>query len=291
MTGLSKTGQSADDVIDALVAKRDRDVRWGRRPGLRHGLRRWPRSARGRRNEQPSLYLHENALNTKAFPSLRDIQSEVVGWTGSLLNGPDTVSGFLTSGGTESILVAVKAARERGRAERGLTEPNIVLSAAAHAALPQGRLPIRTRGAQGSPFSMTGPPDVSAMADLVDENTALVVGSAPQYPQGVIDDIAGIACVGDRGRGQLPCRCMYGRFRLAVCRDARAVIFPSGTSGSKVSLQFLPIFTNSVMPRRVCPVIPAPHQRTAGVTRRSSSTTGSGVSTHRPTCKAYDQVY
>ena len=57
-----------------------------------------------------SLYLHENALNTKAFPSLRDIQSEVVGWTGSLLNGPDTVSGFLTSGGTESILVAVKAA-------------------------------------------------------------------------------------------------------------------------------------------------------------------------------------
>lgn len=193
MTGLSNTGRSADDVIEALVAKRDRDVRWedGRTFGMVYdggpGVREVAERA-------ASLYLHENALNTTAFPSLRDIQSEVVGWTGALLNGPDTVSGFLTSGGTESILVAVKAARERGRAERGLTEPNIVLSASAHAAFHKGAylfgLEIRK-----APVLDDWTADVAAMADLVDENTALMVGSAPQYPQGVVDDIAGIAAL------------------------------------------------------------------------------------------------
>ena len=193
MTGFGKTGRPADEIIDALIAKRDNDVRWedGRAFGMVYdggpGVREVAERA-------ASLYLHENALNTKAFPSLRDIQSEVVGWTGELLNGPETVSGFLTSGGTESILVAVKAARERGRAERGLTEPNMVLPTSAHAAFHKGAhlfgLEVRK-----APVLDDWTADVSAMADLVDENTALVVGSAPQYPQGVVDDIPGIAAM------------------------------------------------------------------------------------------------
>jgi len=143
-----------------------------------------------------SLYLHENALNTTAFPSLRTIQSEVVRWTADLLNGPDTASGFLTSGGTESILVAVKAARERGRAERGIAEPNMVLCESAHAAFHKGAhlfgLEVRK-----APVLADWTADVRAMADLLDENTVLVVGSAPQYPQGVIDDIGGIAALAE----------------------------------------------------------------------------------------------
>jgi len=193
MSGFGKTGRSADDVIDALMAKRDRDVRWedGRAFGMVYDGGPEVREVAER---AASLYLHENALNTNAFPSLRDIQSEVVGWTGDLLHGPETTSGFLTSGGTESILVAVKAARERGRAERGLTEPNIVLSASAHAAFHKGGylfgLEVRK-----APVLDDWTADVGAMADLVDKNTALVVGSAPQYPQGVVDDIAGIGAL------------------------------------------------------------------------------------------------
>lgn len=193
MAGLNKNGRSADDVIAELHTKRDHDVRWedGRAFGMVYDGGPEVREVAER---AASLYLHENALNTKAFPSLRDIQSEVVGWTGELLNGPDTVSGFLTSGGTESILVAVKAARERGRAERGLTEPNIVLPVSAHAAFHKGAylfgLEVRK-----APVLDDWTADVAAMADLVDENTALVVGSAPQYPQGVVDDIGGIAAL------------------------------------------------------------------------------------------------
>jgi sphinganine-1-phosphate aldolase len=58
----------------------------------------------------------------------------VVGWTAGLLHGDDAVAGFLTSGGTESILCGVLAARERGRAERGITEPEMVVAESAHAA-------------------------------------------------------------------------------------------------------------------------------------------------------------
>jgi len=193
MAGLGKAGRSADEVIAELHTKRDHDVRWedGRAFGMVYDGGAEVREVAER---AASLFLHENALNTTAFPSLRAIQSEVVGWTAELLHGPDTASGFLTSGGTESILVAVKAARERARAERGVTEPNIVLSASAHAAFHKGGhlfgLEVRK-----APVLEDWTADVDAMANLVDNNTALVVGSAPQYPQGVVDDIGRIAAL------------------------------------------------------------------------------------------------
>ena len=62
------------------------------------------------------------------------IQSEAVAWTASLLHGPETAAGFLTSGGTESIQCGVLAARERGRAERNIANGRIVVAESAHAA-------------------------------------------------------------------------------------------------------------------------------------------------------------
>ena len=136
-------------------------------------------------------YSIENALNTDAFPSLRTIQSEVVAMVGDWLNAGDEGAGFMTSGGTESILLAVKAARERGR-DLGITRPNVVLPISAHAAFEKGcyyfGLESR-RTAVGADWRA----DVAAMEAAIDANTVLLVGSAPQYPQGVIDPIAQIA--------------------------------------------------------------------------------------------------
>jgi len=114
MTSLGLHGRSVDAVIADLAAKRSDDVRWadGKAFGMVFDGGPGVEEAATRAAE---LYLHENALNTNAFPSLRSIQSEVVGWTAELLNGPETAAGFLTSGGTESILCGVKAARDRGR--------------------------------------------------------------------------------------------------------------------------------------------------------------------------------
>lgn len=136
----------------------------------------------------------ENALNTDAFPSLRRIQAEVVAAVGDWLQAGTEGAGFMTSGGTESILLVVKAARERGRKERSITAPNVVLPTSAHAAfekacyyfgLESRRVAVRADWRA----------DVAAMEAAIDENTVMVVGSAPQYPQGVIDPIEEIAAL------------------------------------------------------------------------------------------------
>ncbi len=191
MASLQQAGRDTDEVINDLAAKRDGDVRWseGRTFGLVYdggpGVREVAERA-------AVLYLHENALNTQAFPSLGEIQAEVVGWTAGLLHGPDTAAGFLTSGGTESILCAVKAARERGRAERGITAPEMIVAESAHAAFHKG---AHLFGLKVHKVRVNDDwtADVDAMAALVNDNTVLMVGSAPQYPQGVIDDIPAIA--------------------------------------------------------------------------------------------------
>jgi glutamate/tyrosine decarboxylase-like PLP-dependent enzyme len=133
-----------------------------------------------------------NALNTGAFPSLRQMQSEVLDMVGVWLGSPTTAAGYFTSGGTESILMAVKAARDQFRDESSVTHPNIVLPTSAHAAFDKAaayfgvelrRVAVRTDWRA----------DVEAMARQIDSNTILIVGSSPQYPQGVIDDIPALA--------------------------------------------------------------------------------------------------
>ena len=141
----------------------------------------------------------DNALNTDAFPSLRKIQSDVVAMVAALLDGGPDAAGFMTTGGTESLLMAVKAARERGRVERGVDRPNIVLPASAHAAFEKG---CHYFGLESRRVDVRADwrADVDAMADAIDDDTVLVVGSAPQYPQGVIDPIAAIAALADERR-------------------------------------------------------------------------------------------
>lgn len=188
---LPQQGRPADDVIAELEAKRSGDVRW--QDGRAFGMVYDGGPAVHEVAERAAmLYLHENALNTKAFPSLGQIQSEAVRWTADLLHGPDSAAGFLTSGGTESIQCAVLAARERGRAERGIHAGEIVVAESAHAAFHKSAhmydMPINT-----TPVRDDWTADVDAMAGAVNERTVLVVGSAPQYPQGVVDPIPEIA--------------------------------------------------------------------------------------------------
>jgi len=193
MAPLQQHRRPVEDVIRDLTDKRAGDVRWadGRTFGMVYD---GGPSVHEVAEQAARLYLHENALNTKAFPSLGQIQSEVVGWTASLLHGDDDVAGFLTSGGTESILCAVLAARERGRAERGITEPEMVLAESAHAAFHKAAHNFGIT-LHKAPVRPDWTADVDAMAALCNDNTVLVVGSAPQYPQGVQDDIPTIAAL------------------------------------------------------------------------------------------------
>jgi sphinganine-1-phosphate aldolase len=188
---MDQAGQPVDDVIEELAARRGDDIAWsaGRTFSLVFDGGPTVHDVAGR---AAAMYLHENALNTAAFPSLASFQSEVVRWTADLLHGPPTAAGFLTSGGTESIQCAVLAARERGRIERGVTAPEIVLAESAHAAFHKSAHLFGMR-AVTTPVRDDWTADVDAMAAAVGPDTVLVVGSAPTYPQGVVDPIPAIA--------------------------------------------------------------------------------------------------
>jgi len=190
---LPTAGSSPEDVVAELEAMRSGDVRW--REGRAFTLTYHPGDEAHHLAEQVfGAWMTENALNTDAFPSLRRIQAEVVEIAAVWLGGGPESAGFMTSGGTESILLAVKAARERGRAERGITAPNMVLPTSAHAAFEKG---AHYFGVESRRVAVDDRwrAYVEAMAAAVDDDTVLVVGSAPQYPQGVIDPITDLAAI------------------------------------------------------------------------------------------------
>jgi glutamate/tyrosine decarboxylase-like PLP-dependent enzyme len=190
---LPAAGLTDDEVFGQLDAMKSGDVRWrdGRAFTLAYHA---GDDVLAVAEEAYRRFGAENALNTDAFPSLRRIQSDVVAIVGDWLQAGPNAAGFMTTGGTESILMAVKAARERGRKERGVTTPNVVLPTSAHAAFEKGcyyfglesrRVPVRGDWRA----------DPEAMAAVIDDSTVLLVGSAPQYPQGVIDPITDIAAL------------------------------------------------------------------------------------------------
>lgn len=189
---LPSLGRPANEVLADLASKQDGDARWaeGRTFGL---VFDGGDDVRAVAEEAARLYLHESALNTAAFPSLRAIQSELCGWVAELFHGPEA-AGFLTSGGTESILLAVKTARDRAADERGVTEPEIILANSAHAAFHKGAH-LFGLTVHNVPVTVDLTADVDAMSAKVGPNTVLVVASAIDYPTGLIDPVPEIAAL------------------------------------------------------------------------------------------------
>jgi glutamate/tyrosine decarboxylase-like PLP-dependent enzyme len=209
---LPEHGMSTAEVIAALTEKRARDARWqdGRTFGMVYD---GGPEVQEVAHAAAELFLHENALNTRAFPSLAEIQSEVVGAVAGMFHAPPGAAGFMTSGGTESILMAVKAARERGRAERGIEAPEMVIASSAHAAFHKAAHYFGVR-AHKVEVDADWRADVDAMAARLGENTVLVVGSAPQYPQGVIDPIPELAQLAARVGASMHVDACMGGFVL-----------------------------------------------------------------------------
>ncbi len=190
---LPSIGLGRDEIFDRLDLMKANDVRWrdGRAFTLAYNA---GDDVVAVAEEAYRRFSSENALNTDAFPSLRAIQADVVGIVAEWLNAGTEGAGFMTTGGTESLLLAVNAARERGRKERDITRPNVVLPTSAHAAFEKGCYYFGLESRR-VPVGADWKADVDAMAAAIDDDTVLVVGSAPQYPQGVIDPIPGIAAL------------------------------------------------------------------------------------------------
>ncbi len=140
-------------------------------------------------------YLWGNALNPFRFPELGAMESEVVGSVASLLNRSQSErqAGAMTSGGTESILMAMLSYREQGRA-RGIEQPQILVPASAHPAYAKaahyfGLELVRL------PLDAAWRADVGAAHQLVTDRTVAVVASAFGYPYGIMDPVEELAAL------------------------------------------------------------------------------------------------
>lgn len=145
--------------------------------------------------EAYAAFMSENGLGPLAFPSLAQMEKEVVAMGLGLLHGPDGSTGAMTSGGTDSITMAIKTARDFARSQgRAQTRANIVLPFSAHLAFDKAahlmdievrRIPILTDGSYQA--------DVPAMSEACDSDTIMIVGSAPNFPHGIIDPIEALS--------------------------------------------------------------------------------------------------
>ncbi|MEM6967413.1 MAG: aspartate aminotransferase family protein [Bacteroidota bacterium] len=135
------------------------------------------------------MFFSENALNPSAFPSLRNMENEVVAMSAHLFGGDDETVGSMTTGGTESILMAVKTAREWGEKNKQLTQaPEMIVPATAHPAFFKAAHYFNVK-VMLVPVEADFRVSAAKMASLINERTVLLVGSAPSYPQGVMDPI------------------------------------------------------------------------------------------------------
>ncbi len=187
-------GIVAEALFAEMEAARAQDVDWKRgRVGLY--VHYAGEDVLAVAKEAYQRFFSENALGPKAFPSLKKFEDDVADWTLDLLHAPPTATGVMTSGGTESLFLALATARDWARATRAaITKPEIVIPSSAHPAFDKAahyldvvvkRLPLR------DDFRA----DVDAMAAAIGPSTILVAGSAPALPHGVIDPIARIAAL------------------------------------------------------------------------------------------------
>ena len=193
-------GRPVDDLVAEMRAGRGEDADW--RGGRTFSLVYNAADPELERLHEAVAreYLHENYLNPFAFPSLMRMEREVVAMGADLLHG-NPRGGKLTSGGTESLFLAVQVARDHARRQRGIAEPRVVLPSTAHPALAKACHYLDVAEVR-VPVSADGRADLAATAAAVDDRTALVVGSAPCYPYGVVDPIPELAALA-AGRGAL----------------------------------------------------------------------------------------
>jgi sphinganine-1-phosphate aldolase len=192
---LPPSGESRESILGTLERYREHDVAW--RSGRTFGFVYDPGTdALELGKEAYGLFLTENGLDPTSFPSLLRLENEVVGMARDQAGGDAEVVGAFTSGGTESIMLAVKAARDLNRKLRpSLRDPEIVVPLTAHAAFHKAAHYLGLKIVVTPVDPVTFKADVAAMREAITERTILIVGSAPSYAHGVIDPIREIAAL------------------------------------------------------------------------------------------------
>jgi sphinganine-1-phosphate aldolase len=213
-----QSGRSWDDVKTQMEASRRDDLPW------RHARIFKPAYFAGEdlvrvANAAYDMYISDNALyGGTSYPSLGRYESDVVAMLLELFDAPEGAGGSVTAGGTESNMMAVKTARDWARVHRpAARDPEILLPRTAHpsfdkAAQMFGVKPVRMAHSPG--FRA----DIEGIGKAINDNTIMLVGSAPPYPYGTTDPIDALSQLAQRHTLWLHVDACIGGFILPFAR-------------------------------------------------------------------------
>ena len=159
-----------------------------------------------------TMFFSKNALSPIAFPSLKKFETEVISMAVDLFNGDKRCCGSMTSGGTESILMAIKTYRDWAEEKfPDIVKPEMVLPSSAHPAFDKGADYFKVKSVRVPVVSKTHRVDAIAMKNAITENTIFLVGSACDFPRGVVDPISELGVIAkERGLGLHVDACLGG---------------------------------------------------------------------------------
>jgi len=186
---IPQQGLSKEEILNTLQAFKTRDMDWKAGKVWCYVYNPGEDPAEVTREAYLS-YLTENGLDPSVFPSLLKVETDVVRAVLNLLHGDSHAVGHLTTGGTESIMLAVKTARDKARAEHPeITQPEMVLPKTAHAAFHKAAHYLSVKPVIVDIDPATFKVRAEDLRAAVTSNTILLVASAPSYSQGVLDPI------------------------------------------------------------------------------------------------------
>ena len=160
-------------------------------------------------------FAHGNALNPLMFPSLKKYETEVISMTAGMLNGDAKVVGAMTSGGTESILMVVKAYREYAKTHKPqIKRPEIIAPITIHPAHEKGGDYFGVKIVHCPVNEKTKRADVGALEKLINSNTVGIALSAPQYCHGAVDPVEEVSQIAQKHNLLLHVDACYGGFIL-----------------------------------------------------------------------------
>ena len=140
-------------------------------------------------NKVYAINSQSNPLHADVWPSATKFEAEIVAMTADMLGGAgQDICGTVSSGGTESIMLAMKTYRDRARQEKGITRPEMIVPVTAHAAFDKASQYFNIKTVH-IPVDENFRADVNAARKAITRNTVVIVGSAPSFPHGAIDPI------------------------------------------------------------------------------------------------------
>jgi glutamate/tyrosine decarboxylase-like PLP-dependent enzyme len=170
-------------------------------------------------NECFGLYSLSNPLHADIWPSIMKFDAEIIAMTASLVSGGvESVCGCTSSGGTDSIILAVKAHRDYWRDNFQIHEPEIIASVSAHPALDKACDILNIRLVKVAMKPSTMEIDLDAVRAAIGPNTIMMYGSAPSYPYGTIDPISGLSRLAKKYNIGLHVDCCLGGFVLPFAK-------------------------------------------------------------------------